>query len=459
MTTSTGSIASDLAPRLRGEVIGPRHERYDDVRVLASRARESRPAAVVRCLDAQDVAETVRFATGAGLPLAVRAGGHSAAGFGSVEGGVVIDLRRIDHVRVDPERRVVALGGGTVAGPVDRATHRLGLATATPTVSTVGMGGFALSGGISHLTRTIGLAVDNLVGADVVLADGSIVRAGRDGDEDLLWALTGGGGNFGVVTELRMRLHPVSIVTGGAMMFPLGHTERLVTLFRDWMPQQPDDVSAFVALLTVPPGGPFPEQLLGRPACALVWCCTAPAARAEAALAAFRAEGPLLDAVGPVPYPVLQTSFDAAAGAGRYGHLTGLLYQDLPDEAAALVERWGAAQPTPMCTSHLYPLDGAAGRAGPGETAWPWREAAFAQMFAANAPDPDLQPVLRDWACGFRDALEPYALPGGYANFSMDARPETALACYGANLDRLARLKRRYDPHNVFRRNHNIAPA
>ena len=459
MTPSTASIASTLGPHLHGEVVGPDHERYDEVRGLVNRAHQSRPAAVVRCLDGHDVAETVRFATAAGLPLAVRAGGHSADGFGSVEAGVVIDLRPIDHVRVDPERRLVAIGGGALAGAVDRATHQFGLATTTPTVSTVGVAGFALSGGISHLTRTCGLAVDNLVGADVILADGSTVHAGADDDEDMLWALTGAGGNFGVVTELRMRLHPVSIVAGGPMLFPLERTERLVRLFRDWIPEQDDRISAFVALLTVPPEGPFPEPLLGRPACALVWCNTAPQAECEAALATFRAEKPLLDAVGEVPYPILQTSFDAAAAAGKYGHLTGLLYEDLPDEAAAQFEGWGASQPTPACTSHLYPLDGVAGRADRGDTAWPWRQAAFAQMIAANAPIPGVEAALQDWACGFRDALRPYALPGCYANFQMDEGPEQARACYGANADRLARLKRRYDPYNLFRRNQNIRPA
>ena len=448
-----------LGPQLHGEVVEINDERYDEVRAVVNVAHQSRPLAVVRCLDGDDVAATVRFATAAGLPLAVRAGGHSADGFGSVEAGVVIDLRPIDYVHVDPQRGVVAIGGGALARTVDRTTHEFGLATTTPTVSTVGMAGFALSGGISHLTRTYGLAVDNLIGADVVLADGSTVRADADGDEDLLWALTGGGGNFGIVTELRMRLHPVSTVTGGPMLFPLEHTEPLLRLFRDWIPPQPEDISAFIALLTVPPQGPFPEHMLGRPACALIWCNTAAPARSEAALDTFRAERPLLDAVREVPYPILQTSFDTAASAGKYAHLTGLLYRDLPDEAGTQFERWGASQPTPACTTHLYPLDGAASRPGPAHTAWPWREAAFAQMNAANATIPGTQDQLQEWACGFRDALRPYALPGCYANFQMNEGPERALACYGANSDRLSELKRRYDPDNVFHRNQNITPA
>jgi hypothetical protein len=456
--TTAAQTALGLEPRIHGELIVPGHPAYDAARAIDNRSHESRPAAVVCCADPDDVAATVRFAAAEGLPLAIRAGGHSAAGFSSVESGVVADLRGINHVRVDAERRVAAIGGGALAGQVDRATHPFGLATTTATVSTVGVAGFALSGGISYLTRKHGLAVDNLAGADVVLADGSMARAGEDGDEDLLWALRGGGGNVGVVTELRMRLHPVSVVAGGPMLFPLERAERLVRLFRDWMPQQADDIYAFLALLTIPPDQAFPEELRQRPVCALIWCNTAPEGQSNAALATFRRERPLLDLTGPMPYPALQSAFDAGAAAGKYGHLTGLLFQDLPDVAAAQFEPFGRSAPTPLCQSHLYPLDGAAARAGSSDTAWPWRDAAFAQMFAAIAPTPGLEPGLRAWSTRFRDALRPYAMPGGYANFQMDDGPEAARACYGTNATRLAELKGRYDPGNLFRLNQNIEP-
>jgi FAD/FMN-containing dehydrogenase len=365
----------------------------------------------------------------------------------------------MNGVEVDPDRRVARIGGGALAGDVDRATHPAGLATTTATVSTVGVGGFTLGGGISYLTRKHGLAVDNLVGAQVVLADGSIVTAGPDGDEDLLWGLAGGGGNLGVVTEFRMRLYEVATVTAGPMLFPLERTERLVRLYRDWITRQPEDIYAFLALLCVPPDGPFPEELRMRPVCALVWCNTAPPERSDAALATFRAEGPLIEAVGPMPYPALQSAFDAGAAVGTHGHLAGALFQDLPDAAAARFEEFGAAMPTPLCQSHLYPLDGAAARADRRDTAWPWRDAAFAQMFAALAPAPGFEAGLAAWTTGFRDAVRPYALPGCYANFQMDEGPAAARACYGANADRLAHLKSRYDPTNLFRLNQNIAPG
>ena len=458
MTTAAAKTALRLAPHLRGEMIMPGHPAYDTARAIDNRCYMSRPAAIVRCADSADVAASVRFATEEGLPLAIRAGGHSAAGFSSVEAGVVADLRDINHVRVDAGRRVAAIGGGALAGQVDRATHPFGLATTTATVSTVGVAGFTLSGGISYLTRKHGLGVDNLVGADVVLADGSPARAGEDGDEDLLWALRGGGGNVGVVTELRMRLHPVSVVTGGPMLFPLERAERLVRLYRDWMPQQADDIYAFLALLTTPPDEAFPEELRLRPVCALIWCNTASENQSNAALATFRREDPLLDVVGPMPYPALQSAFDAGAAAGKYGRLTGLLFEDLPDAAAAQFEPFGRSAPTPLCQSHLYPLDGTAARADSKDTAWPWRDAAFAQMFAAIAPAPGFDGGLRARSAGFRDALRPYAMPGCYANFQMDDGPEAARACYGTNAARLAELKSRYDPGNVFRLNQNIEP-
>jgi hypothetical protein len=459
MTIAAHEIAPALRGLTHGQVIGPVDRGYDLARTIDNQSVMRRPAAIVRCADPADVAATVRFAAEEGVPLAVRAGGHSAAGFGSVESGIVADLREINGVRVDADSRIAAIGGGALAGQVDAATHPYGLATTTPTVSGVGMAGFTLSGGISYLTRKHGLAVDNLAGADVVLADGSLVRAGPGGDEDLLWALAGGGGNVGVVTELRMRLHPVSLVTGGPMLFPLDRTERLVRLYRDWIAGQPDDIYAFLALLTVPPAEPFPADLRLQPVCALIWCNTASAEDSERALAVFRAHRPLLDAVAPLPYPALQSAFDAGAAAGSHGHLAGLLFEDLPDAAAARFAEFGAAAPTPLCQSHLYPLDGAAARADRTDTAWPWRDAAFAQMFAALAPGPGMAEQLRGWSTGFRDALLPYGMPGGYANFQMDEGPAAARACYGANADRLAALKARYDPGNLFRLNQNVQPV
>ncbi len=366
-------------------------------------------------------------------------------------------MRAVD---VDTDARTAWVGGGATAGDLDRATCAVGLATPSATVSTVGMAGFTLGGGIGNLTRTYGLAADNLIAADVVLADGRTVRAGEDGDPDLLWALRGGGGNFGVVTAMRVRLHPLGAVTGGPMLWPLEDTERVLGLYLRWLPEQPEDISAFFAVLTVPPADPFPEPMRLRPVCALVWCNAAPPERSAAALAELRAAAPppLLDGVAELPYPALQSAFDPIAAAGTHNHIAGRCYGALPEEAGAEFVRYGGATPSWLSFTHLYPLDGAAARRPDGDAAWPWRAAAFAQMFLGCAAGPGQDDELRAWATGFSDALAPYALDGAYTNFVMDEGSAAARASYGDSHPRLRELKARYDPDNVFRGNQNIEP-
>ncbi|HEX5583083.1 FAD-binding oxidoreductase, partial [Gaiella sp.] len=416
-------------------------------------------ALVARCTDAADVAAAVRFARAEGLEPAVRGGGHSTAGFCSVDGGLVIDLSAIRHVEVDAGGSVAWVGGGATAGDVDRAAHAFGLATPSATVSTVGVGGFTLGGGIGYLNRACGLAIDNLLGAEVVLADGRIVRATEECEPDLFWALRGGGGNFGVVTELELRLHPVRHVVGGPMLWHLEETERILNLYRDWLPEQPDDVYAFFAVLTVPPSDPFPDEIRLRRACALVWCNTGPPERSRFALDVFRAEAPpLFDAVGLLPYPALQTAFDPIAALGSRNVIAGRCFGALPDAVAAECVRFGETAPTWLSFTHLYPLDGAAARVDGGATAWPWRGATFAQMITAASLEPGHDNRLFDWTAGFAAALAPHALDGAYSNFLMDEGAERARSAYGASYEQLGRVKARYDPDNVFHLNQNIVP-
>ncbi len=449
--------AAALDAQLHGTAIGPDHPDYESMRAVHNLSLAARPALIVRCRDAGDVAAALRFATDEGLEIAVRAGGHSVAGFSTVEGGLVIDLRDLRHVEIDADRRVARVGGGATAGDLDRATHAFGLATPSATVSTVGVAGFTLGGGLGYLNRAHGLAADNLIGADVVLPDGELVRAGEGGDADLLWALRGGGGNFGVVTELRLRLHPVAVITGGPMFFALEQAEPILRLLDAWLPGQPDDVYAFFAVLSVPPADPFPRQLRGRPVCALIWCNTCAPERSREALGTFRAQAPLFDGVAELPYVALQSAFDRVAALGSYGHMAGLLFERAPFDAGAALARYGGSAPTGLSQSHLYPLDGAAARGE--DAAWPWRGARFAQMFVATAPGPGLEANLREWARGFADALRASAVPGCYANFQMDEGAAGARACYGAAWDRLAALKARYDPGNVLCRNQNVEPS
>ncbi len=456
----TTGLAAALDARLRGGAIGPEHPEYDQARRMHNQSFDTHPALIARCADADDVATAVSFAGTEGLELAVRGGGHSLPGFSSLDGGLVIDLTSMRSVKVDAATRTAAVGGGATAGDLDRATHAFGLATPSATVSTVGVAGFTLGGGIGYLNRAHGLAIDNLIGADVVLPDGSLVHAGEDSEPELFWALRGGGGNFGVVTELRFRLHAVRNVIGGPMLWPLQDTERILGLYGQWLPAQPDDVYAFFAVLTVPPADPFPPAIRLQRACALVWCNTAPPERANAALDAFRAAAPapLLDAVAELPYPALQTAFDPIAAIGTHNHISGQCFARVPDAAAAEFVRFGESAPTWLSFTHLYPVDGAAARPRNPDTAWPWRDAAFAQMFLGSSDEPGDDDELRDWACGFAAALAPHAIGGTYSNFVMNEGHERARAAYGDNYQRLTEIKARYDPDNRFHLNQNIKP-
>ena len=293
-----------------------------------------------------------------------------------------------------------------------------------------------------------------------MLADGRMVRAGEDGEPDLLWALRGGGGNFGVVTALRFRLHPLGAVTGGPMLWPLEDAERVLGLYLHWLPEQPDDVSAFFAVIAVPPADPFPEPIRLRPVCALVWCNTAPPEASAAALGEFRAAAPppLLDGVAELPYPALQSAFDPIAEAGTHNHISRAVLPRAPRGGRRGVRPLRRSAPNWLSFTHLYPLDGAAARRPDGDAAWPWRHAAFAQMFLGCAAGPGQDDELRDWAAGFSDALASYAFGGAYSNFVMDEGSAAARACYGDSHPRLRELKARYDPANVFRSNQNIEP-
>lgn len=462
MTTpgsETRTLAQALDRKLKGRAIGQEDSGYHEAREVHNRIFDRYPAVIARCADASDVAEAVAFARQHELRLAVRGGGHSVAGFSSVEDGLVVDLSAMRDVRVDEQARTAEVGGGAMAGELDAATHPFGLATPTATASTVGVAGFSLGGGVGHLVRAHGLAADNLVAAEVVLASGDVLQVDEEHEPDLLWALRGGGGNIGVVTAMRFRLYPVRTVVGGPMLWPLEDAERVLPLYVRGLSEQPDGVSAFFAVLTVPPADPFPPEIRMRRACALVWCITAPAEQANDALEAFRAVPPMLDAVGEMPYPALQSSFDPLAALGRHNVIAGACFATLPDAAVDAFVRFGTSAPTWLSFSHLYPLDGAASRPPEGGAAWPWRAARFTQMVLGSSERPGLDDELREWSSAFRAELRPYALDGAYSNFLMDEGPDVARASYGESYERLARIKARVDPDNVFRANQNVEPA
>jgi FAD/FMN-containing dehydrogenase len=448
-----------LAAALHGDLIRPDDSRYDEARAVYNAMIDRRPAAIARCTDTNDVAAAIESARAEGLTIAIRCGGHNGAGLGTVEGGLVIDLSPMDDVMVDAAAKMVRVQGGATLGKVDTATHEAGLAVPGGIISTTGIGGLTLGGGLGHLTRSCGLTIDNLVAAEVVLADGSVVQTDAEREPDLFWALRGGGGNFGVVTSFSFRCHEIANVLAGPVLYDLEDTPELLAWYRDFIGAQPDELSGFFAFLSVPPGPPFPEELHLRKVCGVVWC---QAGEEESpALKEARAFGnPLLDGVQPMPLPVIQSAFDAVYPPGDQWYWRADFVSQIPDAAIEKHLEFGRALPTWKSTMHLYPIDGAAARVPNHATAWGNRDARWAQVMVGVDPDPANAGLIRDWTVAYQEALHPFASgSGAYVNFMMDEGQERVRASYGANYERLTRVKAQYDPENVFRVNQNIQPA
>lgn len=455
----TESSTERLRGTLRGKLVGPGSPGYDGARKVYNAMIDRRPEAIVQCASAGDVTLAVRLAADNGLPAAIRGGGHSGCGFGTCDGGIVIDLGPMRGVQVDAAARTVRVEGGATWGEVDRATYPFGLAVPCGVISTTGAGGLTLGGGHGYLTRKYGLTIDNLLGAELVLADGRAVRACDRENADLFWALRGGGGNFGVVTAMLFRAQPVRTVVAGPMVWRLSDAPAVMQLYLDEMARAPDDVYGFFATMTVPPAPPFPEALHLTKACSVVWCFTGDAARAGETLERFRNfKAPAADFVGPMPMPALNAMFDALYPPGLQWYWKGDFFDGLGPETIALHVAHSEALPTMHSAMHLYPVDGAAGRVAEVDTAWGHRRARFSEVIIGVDPDPAQMVRARSWARDYWAALHPFSRGAAYVNFMMgdegDGRVE---ATYGKNYSRLAAVKRRYDPTNRFRLNHNIA--
>ena len=454
------SIA-ELKRNLRGRLIQPGDADYDDARNVYNAMIHKKPRLIARCVDVADVILSVNFARENDLLLAIRCGGHNAGGLGICDDGLVIDLTSIKYTRVGPAQRTVTVGGGCTWGDVDHATHVFGLATPSGIISTTGVGGLTLGGGVGHLTRKCGLTIDNLLSADVVLADGEFVKANADENSDLFWALRGGGGNFGVVTSFTFRLHPIDVIYGGPMLYELSETADVMKWYRDLIPAAPDDLSGFFAFLTVPPGPPFPEHLHLKKMCGVVWAYAGPLEKGEETFKPIRAfKKPALDFVGPLPQPALQSMFDALYPPGLQWYWRANFVNELSDDAIAQHIRFGAALPTMHSTMHMYPINGAASRVGKNETAWNYRDATWAQVMVGVDPDPANNEKTISWTKNYYDALHPYSAGGAYVNFLMGDEGEGRVkATYGGNYERLVAIKNKYDPDNFFRVNQNIKPT
>jgi FAD/FMN-containing dehydrogenase len=452
--------ATALEAQVRGQLIRPDDESYDQARAVHNAMIDRRPALIVRCADVADVIAVVNFARDNDIELAVRCGGHNVAGFGTLDDGIVLDLSPMKGVRVDPLARTVTVQGGCTWGDVDHATHAFGMATPGGVVSTTGVGGLTLGGGLGYLTRRYGLSIDNLLEADVVLADGSFVTASEGENADLFWALRGGGGNFGVVTSFTFRLHPVDTVVAGPMLWPIEQAADAMRMWQELIANASDDLNGLFAFLVVSPGEPFPEELQLKNMCGVVWCHTGTPEAAEKELAPARAFGPpAFELVGPMPHPVMQGMFDGIMGPGMQNYWRADFFNELSDEAIAAHVEHGANVPTFFSGTFLVPVDGAAARVGSDETAWSYREARFAENLTGADPEPAGAETVTNWVMEAWEATHPYSAGGAYLNFQGDEGQERVQASYRDNYTRLAQIKKQYDPSNLFHVNQNIRPA
>ncbi len=458
--TASDELSQELGASLRGSVVMPSDSQYDEARALYNAMIDKRPALIARCVDTADVVAAVDFGRQQGLDIAVRGGGHNGAGLASVDDGLVIDLSAMRGVHVDPKERLAHVLGGALVGDVDHAAHVFGLAAPFGIISTTGVAGLTLGGGVGYLTRGLGLSIDNLVAAQVVLANGTVVTASEDENDDLLWALRGGGGNFGVVTAFTFRLSPVGTIVGGPTLWPVERAAEILSWYRDFLRGAPDELSGFFAFHTIPPAPPFPEHLHFQKMCGVVWCYTGSEDEAGELFEPVRDLDPSLDGVTTMPFPALNSAFDGLYPPGDHWYWRSDFVAEIPDEAVAVHAEFGGSLPNLKSTMHLYPVDGVAARVPKDATAWSYRDARWVQVTVGVDPDPAAVGPAKEWALAYWDALHPHSMGGGYVNMLMDDEgQERVRTTYRDNYDRLAELKAKYDPDNLFHVNQNIRPA
>ncbi|MGZ4485360.1 MAG: FAD-binding oxidoreductase [Nocardioidaceae bacterium] len=455
----TAETSEALRSQVTGAVITPASPEYEEARKVYNFMIDRRPAAIVQCANAADVAAVVRQAAETGLELAVRGGAHSVPGFGTADGALVADLSGLSSVTVDPTSRTARVGGGVTWGGFNEAAGEHGLATTGGIISTTGVGGLTLGGGIGYLARGYGLSCDNLLSAEVVTADGRTVTASESEHPDLFWALRGGGGNFGVVTEFTFRMHPVTEIYGGPMFFELSDGPAILAYFNEFIKNAPREYGGFPAFQIAPPLPFVPENRVGEPFVAVVSCWTGSTRDGEQILQGFRdVANPVAEFVGAMPYPALNSAFDALVPRGLQHYWKAAFMDDLSPEAIATHMEHGPRVPTVNSTVHLYPINGACHDVAADATAFGHRDATYAVVIAGMWPDPADNEANTRWVRGYDAALAPHAQGGGYVNFaSADDQPKVA-ANYGANYPRLQEVKRRYDPGNLFHLNQNIQP-
>jgi FAD/FMN-containing dehydrogenase len=461
----TGALLTDehvaaLAASVRGVTIQPEDPDYESARHVYNGMIDRRPRAIVRCADVADVITSVNFAREHGIYPSVRAGGHNVTGFGTNDDGLVIDLSAMKSTYVDAKKKTARVMGGATWGDFDHATHAFGLATPGGVISTTGVSGLTLGGGFGYLSRQFGLCCDNVISADIVTADGRYGTASEEENADLFWAIRGGGGNFGIVTSWEFKLHPVSMVYGGPIFFPVDSGPQILAFYRDFILNAPPEMSGFFGYHVAPPAPFIPEHLHGHTACALIMCYTGPLEKAEEAMRPVREAGPIaLDLCGPILYPALNAMFDALLPPGLLHYWKADFDREVTPEAIAVHQEYGSQVPNFMSLMHLYPLNGAVHAKRNDETAFSYRDANFNHVIVGIDTDPANMPARTSWVRNYWDALRPYSAGGNYVNFLMDEGQDRIKASYRDNYPRLVEAKRTWDPDNLFRMNQNIKPA
>ncbi len=450
----------ELSASFKGELVGPGDAAYDEHRKVWNGSIDRFPALIARCGAVADVLAAVKFARSSGLPVAVRGGGHSYPGHSVCDGGIVIDLRQMNGIRVDPEGRTARVQAGVLWGELDRETQTFGLATTGGFVSHTGVAGLTLGGGIGWLHRKYGLTIDQLLSVDLITAEGELVKASERENPDLFWGVRGGGGNFGIVTDFEFRLHPVGpTVLAGPIYWPIEQAPGLLRFYREWSAGAPDELTTLVVQRKAPPLPLIPLELHGKPVISVVCCYTGPLEDGERVVRPLRAFGSrVLDLCEPKPYVAHQSTFDASFPHGWRYYFRACDVAELSDEVIDVTVEYGRRIVSPVTTVGFFQMGGAVDRVSQSETAFNGRDAAFTFNINGNSETAEGFEAEREWARAFWSALEPYHT-SVYVNFLMEEGEERIRQAYGAGkYERLKALKRTYDPTNFFRLNQNIPP-
>jgi FAD/FMN-containing dehydrogenase len=449
-----------LGEKLGGRLVRPDDGDYDAVRSVWNGMIDRRPAAIAQCRTREDVVHSLEFVRAERLPLSVRCGGHGVAGSAVCDGGLMIDLSPMNHVRVDPDSKTATVAGGAQLGELDRATQAHGLAVTAGVDPTTGVGGLTLGGGTGFLARKLGLTIDSLVGAEIVLADGSVVEASESEHPDLFWAIRGGGGNFGIVTRFDFKLHEIGPQLATAQIFyPFGSAGKVLRQYRDFMAEAPDEVGCFALLVPLPPLEAFPSELHGKTALAIVASYAGDVERGEQLLEQLASFAePLAAIMQPMAYVDLQSAFKDAAPAGQRYYWKAHFVNEVPDDLIELVIDRARELPGSFSNTFFEPMGGAIARVGETETAFANRDAQFIISMSAGWSDPAKDEELIALTRDFFDAVAPYATGGVYTNYMDFDEKERVRTAYGENYERLRKVKARYDPDNLFRMNQNIPP-